>query len=220
MKQIAGSLVLALILVGCKSGGSSASAPSTPAKPSEIPSGWKVAEGGGVKIALPGDWVAVDVSRPDVQQAVEHLGVKGQEGEVLKNQIRTYASMGVFKIVGFAPLKVGTFQTNVNINVLPAPNNNMDEMLKANKEQLAKAGKVIESGIVDNPKRGVLIAEMEYPAATGPVKYVTYGHMFLQDGMQITITFSSAPEALDDLRKLADQSIKTFSFAPPKVETP
>ena len=221
MKQIAGFLILALAIAGCNSSGGSAAAPPAQVKTSAIPNGWKVAKGGGVSIALPGDWVAVDVSRPDVSQAVEHLGVKGQEGEMLKQQIRTFASMGMFKIVGFAPLKQGVFQSNVNINIMPIPTADMNEMLKENKAQLAKAGNVIESGIVENPKRAVLIAEMEYPTPSGaPVKYVTQGHLFIRGTEQITITFSSAPEAQAEMKKLADQAIQTFAYEPPKVETP
>lgn len=222
MKWKAGVLCASIALAGCgRVNTSTPLPPPTTTSQSSIPAGWKLTKAGGVSLALPADWIAVDVSRPDVTQAVEHLGLKGQEGEMMKQQIRSFASMGVFKILAFAPLKVGEFQSNVNVNVLPSPSADMKEMLEGNKRELAKAGKILESGIVENPRRAVLVAEMEYPTPSGaPVKYVTQGHLFIRGQEQITITFSSSPENHVALKKIVDQAIKTFAYDPPTAGTP
>lgn len=220
MKQSIGLAFLVLALAGC-SGKDKASPPPTTVNESAVPSGWKVARGGGVSMALPPDWVAVDVSRPDVTQAVEHLGVTGAEGESLKQQIRMFASTGVFRIVGFAPVKPGVFQTNVNVNVMPIPTTDINEVLKENRNQLKSAGTVLESGIVENPKRAVLVAEMEQQTTSGaPVKYIAQIHMFVRGQEQITLSFGSAPEARADTKKIIDQVVKTFAYDPPKPGTP
>lgn len=220
MKQSLGLAILVLAICGC-SKDKVATPPPTKVNESAIPQGWKVAKGGGVSMALPSDWVAVDVSKPDVTQAVEHLGVTGAEGEQLKQQIRMFASTGVFRIVGFAPVKPGVFQTNVNVNVMPVPTADINVILKENLNQLKTAGTVIESGIVNNPTRAVLVAEMEQPTTSGaPVKYIAQIHMFVRGQEQITLSFGSAPEAQAETEKIIEQVVKTFAYDPPQPGTP
>lgn len=168
-------------------------------------------------MALPSDWIAVDVSRPDVVQTVEFLGLKGAEGEMLKNQIRQFAATGVFKIVAFAPMKQGEYQTNANINVIPIPPSDLKTVLDENKKQFAQAGNVLESGIVEDPKRVVIVAETEYKTQGGQqVQFITQVHFLVRGEEQITISFSSAPQHRDAVKKIADQALKTFAYDPPK----
>ncbi|MCC7434320.1 MAG: hypothetical protein IT363_06510 [Methanoregulaceae archaeon] len=220
MKQSLGLAVLALAICGCAKD-KAATAPPTTVNESAIPQGWKLASGGGVSMALPEDWIAVDVSRPDVAQSVEHLGLKGAEGDALKQQIRKFASTGLFRIVAFAPVKPGEFQGNVNVSVMPIPTTDLNEVLKENRSQLSTAGKVIESGIVDNPKRAVIVAEIEQPTEYGvSVRYVTHVHLFVHGQEQITVSFGSPIAKQPEYKKIIDQVVKTFAYDPPKAGTP
>lgn len=216
MVRSALGIIVLLVLAGCGKKDTAAVAPPTKVAESAVPSGWKVMTAGGASMAFPGDWIAVDVSRPDVVQTVEHLGLKGAEGEMLKNQIRQFASTGVFKIVAFAPMKPGEFQTNANINVIPVPATDLKGVLDENKKEFAKVGKVLESGIVENPRRAVIIAENEYTTAGGQnVLSITQVHFMLRGQEMITIAFGSAPQHRDAVKKIADQAMKTFAYNPP-----
>lgn len=209
-------MVVVLALTGCGKKDTVAIPPPTTVAQSAVPSGWKLITAGGVSVAFPPDWTAVDVSRPDILQAVEHLGLEGQEGDQLKNQIRQFASTGLFKVMAFAPMKVGEYQSNANINVIPIPaGSDLKEVLSENKKQYEKAGKVVESGIVENPRCAMLVAESEAPSPSGaPVAFVTHVYFLVRDQEQITVSFSSTPERRAEMKKIAEQAMKTFAYAP------
>lgn len=214
-------LVVVLALAGCGKKDSEAVAPPTQVAGSSVPSGWKVTTAAGVSMALPPDWIAVDVSRPDVVQAVEHLGLVGQEGEALKQQIRQFAAHGVFRIVAFAPLTRGEYQSNANINVMPVPTSDLKVVLDENEKAFEKAGRVLESGILENPRRAVIVAEAQTQTPSGaPVLFVTQVHLMLRGQEQITVAFGSSPEQREAVKKIAEQALKTFAYDPPQPSSP
>lgn len=219
MRALALTLLVAGLAIGCQSTpkevagqAPAAKAPERPDKPapSEQPTAeWVKVRAANFEMELPKSWVAIDLSRKDFADTLASLGVDPG----MKEQLKLMAQQGIFKLMAFGPTVTGGFQENVNVNVIPVPEPDLQKVLAGNMEQLKAVAKNVKGRIEKNPDRTVIDATMSAQGPDGKVvDYETHAHQVVKAGKLYTVTFSCLFANRAATEKLASHTIGTLKI--------
>lgn len=174
-----------------------------------MPAGWKQISVENIELGLPKDWQVADLIRADLAKMLGELKF-GASGEALKGQIRQMAASGIFKLFAFGPKNDAGFQENVNVNVMPVPNESLEEGKNSILTQMKAVAKTADAQIISDPKGILVTAEMQAQSPSGPISYATRGYVLVKDGKAYTFTFSSSMAGKAAMAAFADKAAKTI----------
>jgi len=219
MRPLCLFLLVASFAVGCQSTpkdvssqGPATKTPEPLAKNAETvkPVGdWVKVRADNFELELPKTWVAIDLSRKDFADTLASLAVEPG----MKEQLKLMAQQGIFKLMAFGPTVTGGFQENVNVNVIPVPEPDLQKVLAGNMEQLKAVAKNVKGRIEKNPDRTVIDATMSAQGPDGKVvDYETHAHQIVKAGKLYTVTFSCMLANRAATEKLAEHAIGTLKI--------
>lgn len=218
MRALVLTLLVGGLAIGCQSTtkeatqGPATKAPEQTAKnipPDKTAGEWVKVRAANFEMELPKSWVAIDLSRKDFADTLASLAVDPG----MKEQLKLMAQQGIFKLMAFGPTVTGGFQENVNVNVIPVPEPDLQKVLAGNMEQLKAVAKNVKGRIEKNPDRTVIDATMSAQGPDGKVvDYETHAHQIVKAGNLYTVTFSCMLVNRAATEKMAAHAIGTLKI--------
>jgi len=195
------TLILALLVVGCKSDPNAKVVDSTPVvtQNSQDVSGERFA------FKLPKGYQAFDLTAKDAEKMVDQIDV-GKDPSMVKQMVRSAIASGMVKFFAFKKEYVGDFTPNVNVVVTQTPSKDLAAEFEGLKQVMASVGTVKQSRL-DNAA-GVIEMESELKSPTE--SYQTYQLIRLKGGESVTLTISFQEAQRSEIQETIDLAKKTF----------
>jgi len=206
---------------GCKGGDGATLSPSSPLagapkSVTTLPNGWKESKTAGFAIAFPGDWKSIDLSVGDLDKGVDQAFSGDPKFADLVDTVKKAAASGVCKLMVFAPKNSSSnFRPNVNVVTIKGPNDlKLEDVVSDNAAQmksLLAPGESTHISYVETPS--IRIGRIDSLLSTPQVpKIVDIAFLAVKGDSETIVTFSTTPEAADEIKEIAAKSIQTFRF--------